>query len=322
MYKVVYLQVLPPDVMDIVRGELPPGFTLEALSDPSQDEILRLVRDADFLLVATTPLTEEVIAAAPKLRLIQHQGVGYDNVDVEAAARRGVPVALTPEGTTVGVAEHVILLILALYKHLREADEALRRGRWLQWALRSRSYEIKGKVLGIVGLGRIGQAVARRARAFEVAEILYNDVARPVRAVERELEVAFCPLDDLLRRADIVTLHAPLNADTRGLIGACELALMREQAVLINTARGALVDEAALVHALKSGAIAGAGLDVFAQEPPSPDCPLLTLSNVVITPHIAAGTRDALKVKMAAAFANLLRVAQGESPIHQVTPAP
>lgn len=320
MHNVAYLQVLPPEVMDIGRGQLPPGFALEALSEPSHDEVLRLVRDADFLLVATTPVTEEIIAAAPRLKLIQHQGVGYDNVDVEAAARLGIPVALTPEGTTVGVAEHVILLILVLYKHLREADEALRRGEWLQWTLRHRSYELKGKEVGIVGLGRIGQAVARRARAFEVAEILYHDVLRPGQAVEQELGVLFCPLDDLLSRADIVTLHAPLTAETRGMIGSRELALMREQAVLINTARGALVDEAALHHALSTGGIAGAGLDVFAQEPPPSDSPLLTLDNVVLTPHIAAGTRDALQVKMAAAFANMLRVAQGERPIHQVAP--
>ncbi len=319
MYKVAYLQVLPPDVRDIVRSQLPPGFALETLSKLSHEEILRLLRDADFLLVATTPVTEEVIAAAPRLKLIQHQGVGYDNVDLEAAMRRGIPVALTPEGTTVGVAEHVILLILALYKHLREADDALRQGQWLQWALRPRSYEIKGKTLGIVGLGRIGQAVAVRVQAFETAEILYFDVVRADRTVEQELEVVFCPLDDLLHRADIVTLHAPLTAETQGMIGARELALMGQRAILINTARGSLVDEAALYHALSTGGIAGAGLDVFAQEPLPADSPLLALDNVVITPHIAAGTRDALQTKMVAAFANMLRVIRGERPIHQVT---
>ena len=318
MYKVTYLQVLPPTVLEIVRNQLPAGFELEALQELSHAEALRCVADADFLLVATTPVTEEVIAAAPSLKLIQHQGVGYDNVDVEAAARRGIPVALTPEGTTGGVAEHVFLLILALYKQLRKAESALRRGEWLQWALRSCSYEIAGKRFGIVGLGRIGRAVAKRARAFEVAEILYYDVVRPGPEVEQELQVAFCPFHDLLRRADIVTLHVPLTEDTRGMIGAQELDLMGEQAILINTARGALVDEAALYNALITGQIAGAGLDVFLQEPPSADNPLLTLDNVTVTPHIAAGTSDALQTKMAAAFANMVRVTQGERPIHQV----
>jgi D-3-phosphoglycerate dehydrogenase len=318
--RVVYLQTLPASVLEIVRSQLPPGFELEALTGPSHDEVLQRVAHADFLLVATTPVTEEVVAAAPRLKLIQHQGVGYDNVDVEAAGRRGIPVALTPEGTTVGVAEHVFLLILALYKQLRRAHGALRRGEWLQWALRPRSYEIRGKTLGIVGLGRIGEAVAKRARAFEVAETLYYDVVRPSPEVERELGVVSCSFHDLLRRADIITLHAPLTDETRGMIGAEELQLMGEQAVLINTARGALVDERALYHALASAQIAGAGLDVFVQEPPSPDNPLLNLDNVVLTPHIAAGTRDALRTKMAAAFANMLRVAEGKRPIHQVAP--
>ena len=322
MYKVVYLQALPPAVLEIVRSQLPPCFELEALREPSRDEVLRRVADADFLLVATTPVTEEVMAAAPRLKLIQHQGVGYDNVDVEAATRRGIPVALTPEGTTVGVAEHVFLLILALYKQLRQAEGALRRGEWLQWVLRPGSYEIAGKTLGIVGLGRIGRAVARRARAFEVAEILYYDLVRPGPEIEQELEVVFCPFHDLLRQADIVTLHVPLTGETRGMIGPRELELMGERAILINTARGALVDEEALYHALTTGQIAGAGLDVFVQEPTPPNNPLLRLDNAVVTPHIAAGTRDALQAKMAAAFANMVRVAQGEEPIHQVEGVP
>ena len=320
MYKVAYLQVLPPDVLEIVRDQLPSGFELEALGEPSHDEVLRCVADADFVLVATTPVTEQVIAAAPKLKLIQHQGVGYDNIDVEAAMRRGIAVALTPEGTTVGVAEHVFLLILALYKQLRRAEGALRRGEWLQWALRSRSYEIKGKILGIVGLGRIGRAVAKRARGFDVSEILYCDRIRPAPELERELGVVLCPFVDLLRRADIVTLHVPLTGETRGMLGSEELLLMGEQAILINTARGALVDPGALYRALTTGQIGGAGLDVFVPEPPQPDDPLLSLDSVVVTPHIAAGTRDALKIKMAAAFANMLRAALGEAPIHQVDP--
>jgi len=183
---------------------------------------------------------------------------------------------------------------------------------------RPRAYEIAGKTLGIVGLGRIGRAVANRARAFEVAEIRYYDVGRRRPEVERELGAVFCPFHDLLRRADIVTLHVPLTEETRGMIGAQELGLMREQAIPINTARAALVDEGALHHALTTGQIAGAGLDVFVQEPPSPDNPLLRLDNVVVTPHIAAGTRDALQTKMTAAFANMVRITQGEEPIHRV----
>lgn len=318
MHRVVYLQAVPATVLEIIRGQLPAGFELESLEEANEEEMRTKVARADFLLVATIPVTEELLAAAPRLKLIQHQGVGYDNVDVEAAARRGIPVALTPEGTTVGVAEHVFLLILALYKQLRKAEGALRRGEWLQWELRAGSYEIAGKRLGIVGLGRIGRAVAQRARAFEVAEILYHDLLRCPPEVEERLGAAFWPFHDLLRRGDIVTLHVPLTETTRGMIGVRELELMGEHAVLINTARGGLVDEAALYNALAAGQIAGAGLDVFVQEPPSPDNPLLSLDNVVVTPHIAAGTQDALQTKMAAAFANMVRVAKGERPLHQV----
>ena len=313
--RVVYLEPVPPDVEAVVVECLPEGFDLR-VRRPGEDPA-SIVGEADFLLVATTPVTAEVLAAAPRLRLIQHQGVGYDNVDVAAAARAGVPVALTPEGTTIPVAEHVFLLILSLYRNLLPAATALREGRWLQWSLRSRSFNLVGKRLGIVGLGRIGREVARRGRAFG-CQIIYTDLARAPAEVEAELEATYASLDDLLAQADIVTLHVPLTEATRGLIGARELARMRPSAILINTARGGLVDEEALYRALVAGQIAGAGLDVFAQEPPPPDHPLLRLENVVATPHIAAGTRDALREKMAAAFANMQRVAQGLEPLHRV----
>ena len=314
--RVVYLESVPSEVEAIIRSCLPDGFTLCARG--ADEAPSAIVGEADFILVATTPLTAEVIAAAPRLKLIQHQGVGYDNVDVLAAARAGVPVALTPEGTSSPVAEHVILLILSLYRNLLIANRTLRQGQWLQWELRSRSYDLLGKRLGIVGLGRIGREVAQRARAFE-CYLLYYDVVRAPAEVEAELGVTFTPLDDLLAQSDIVTLHVPRTEGTRGMIGATELARMQPTALLINTARGGLVDEAALYDALTSGQLAGAGLDVFAVEPPGPDHPLLQLDNVVATPHIAAGTRDALAAKMRAAFANMQRVAQGETPRHQLT---
>lgn len=312
---VVYLEPLPPEVEALVRECLPEGFTLQ-VRRPGED-LASIVEEADFLLVATAPVTDEVLARAPRLRLIQHQGVGYDNVDVAAAARRGVPVALTPEGTAIPVAEHVFLLILSLYRNLLTAAMSLREGRWLQWSLRPRSFNLMGKRLGIVGLGRIGWEVARRGRAFG-CEVLYTDLVRAPAEVEAELGAICLSLDDLLAQVDILTLHVPLTEATRGLIGARELARMRPSAILINTARGGLVDEEALYHALVTGQIAGAGLDVFAQEPPPPDHPLLRLGNVVATPHIAAGTRDALQEKMKAAFANMQRVAQGLEPLHRV----
>jgi len=316
-WKVVYLQVAPSEVADIVRSCLPPGFELRVLKEGTKAEILEAVRDVDFILVATTPLTADIVRAAKRLKHVQHQGVGYDNVDVAALHRAGVTLGLTPEGTTVGVAEHTILLILALYKKLCIANRRVRAGEWPQFDMRPTSYELRGKTLGLIGFGRIGRAVAKRAKAFE-AKIIYYDVIRVPAEVEREMEVEYAPLPDLLTRSDIISLHVPLSDATRGMIGAQEIALMKSSAILINTARGALVDEEALINALREERIAGAGLDVLVHEPPLPDNPLLRMDNVILTPHIAAGTRDALFTKMKAAFANMVRVTKGEQPLHLV----
>ena len=309
--QVVYLEPVPDDVEAIIHECLPDGFKLRVRR--ADESPVDVVGEADFVLVATTPLTAEVIAAAPRLKLIQHQGVGYDNVDVAAAAQAGIPVGLTPEGTSKPVAEHVILLILSLYRNLLIANQTLRQGQWLQWQLRPRSYNLVGKQLGLVGLGRIGREVAQRARAFE-CQLAYYDVMRAQTEVEAELGVEYVSFEDLLAQSDVLTLHIPRTEETRGMIGAAELASMKREALLINTARGGLVDEAALYQALTSGQIAGAGLDVFAVEPPGDDNPLLHLDNVVATPHIAAGTADALANKMRAAFGNMQRVAEGQPP--------
>jgi phosphoglycerate dehydrogenase-like enzyme len=310
-YHVVYLEPVPADVEAVVRARLPPDFTLTVRRE--HEPVAAAIATADFVLVATTPLPAEALAAAARLRLIQHQGVGYDKTDVAAAAARGVPVALCPAGTSVGVAEHVFLLILSLYKRLLAADAALRRGEWLQWELRSSSYELAGKTLGLLGLGRIGREVAARARAFG-ARVIYHDVVPAQAEVEQALSARPVPLGTLLAEADILSLHLPLTRQTRHCIGALELAQMKPTAILINTARGPLLDEAALLQALNAGRLAGAGLDVFESEPVPASHPLLRLPNVVVTPHIAAGTVDALVAKLDACFGNMQRITQGQAP--------
>ena len=315
---IVYGEPIPDDLRALAADLVPDGFRLLVVSSREREELLRLAPEADFLLVATARVDEELLRAAPRLRLVQHQGVGYDNIDVDACRRAAIPIALTPEGTTIGVAEHTLLLILALFRHLLTVDAAVRRGEWPVWSMRSRSVELAGKTVGLIGFGRIGREVARRVRAFD-ATIVYHDAVRAPAAVEAELGASYLYRDELLRQSDVVSLHAPLTAETRGFIGERELRLMRPDAVLINTARGALVDERALVRALAEGWIAGAGLDVFEQEPPASDNPLLTCPNVVLTPHVAAGTRDAYRTKMQAVFANMQRVARGEAPLNQVT---
>ena len=314
---IVYGEPVPDDLRALATELLPVGFHLEVVAGGDRAELLHLVQEADFLLVATARVDDELLRFAPRLRLVQHQGVGYDNIDVDTCRQAAIPVALTPEGTTIGVAEHTLLLILALLRHLPTIDAAVRRGEWPVWTMRSRSVELSGKTLGLIGFGRIGREVAKRARAFDTT-IIYHDPAPAPASVEDELVASQASLDELLRHADIVSLHAPLTAETRGMIGERELRLMQARAVLINTARGALLDEQALARALTEGWIAGAALDVFTQEPPHPDSPLLTCPNVILSSHVAAGTRDAYQSKMAAAFTNMMRVARGEAPLHQI----
>jgi D-3-phosphoglycerate dehydrogenase len=314
-YRVVYLEPIPAAVEAIVRSRLPAGF--ELVVRPADEPVAAAVAGADFVLVATVGLDEAALAAANRLRLIQHQGVGYDNIDLAAARRRGIPVAICPAGTSVGVAEHVFLLVLALYKRLLEADASLRRGEWLQWALRPTSFELAGKTIGLLGLGRIGREVAVRARAF-AANVVYFDPVRPDTAIERSLGVTWLPLDEVLAASDVISLHLPLTSETRKIIDAAALARMRPSALLINTARGPLVDEVALAEALRAGHLLGAGLDVFDREPPPVDHPLFALPNVVVTPHVAAGTVDALRTKMDACFANMRRVLAGDEPVDRV----
>ena len=214
-YTVVYWNRATADVYEVIRSQMPSGWKLVTLEGESKEGWLAQLRDVDFMIVADWAITEETLAAAQKLRMVQHQGVGHERVDKAALKARGVPLALCPAGTTVGVAEHTILLTLAVYKRLVVADTKLRQGTWLQWGLRSTSYELAGKTLGLVGFGRIAQAVAQRAHAFE-ARILYHDPylkERPPAA--NAWDAVMVSLPELLRQSDIVSLHVPTTEQTR-----------------------------------------------------------------------------------------------------------
>jgi phosphoglycerate dehydrogenase-like enzyme len=313
MPKIFYTSHAPEEVYDIIRAEMPAGFELVTLERDDDAERREKIAGCEVVIVAATPLRADVLAAGKKLRLVHHQGVGWhDTLPVAEVKARGLSLALTPEGTTVGVAEHAILLMLAVCKLLPHADSELRQGRWHVNALRPRSRELFGRTIGYVGMGRIGQAVAERLKAFGTRGLYVDDV--PL-AAEREaaLGVARAPLDRVLAESDVVTLHVPLTATTRHMIDAAALARMKRGAILVNTSRGGLVDEAALFAALESGKLAGAGLDVFEKEPLPGGSPLARLDNVVLTPHISAGTRDALATKMAAVAANIARFYAGET---------
>jgi len=319
MPTVFYNSHATPEVYAIIRAAAPAGFdvlTLDADSDAERREKLAV---ADVAIVASYPLRKPLIDAAVKLGLVQHQGVGWqDTVDAPALFARGIRLAMTPQGTTIGVAEHTILLMLAACKLLPHADRELREGRFHINALRPFSRELAGRTVGYLGFGRIGQAVALRLRAFDCGAIYHDPALPPDQARDQALAARRVGFDELLREADVLSLHVPLTAGTRGLIGGAALARMKPDAILVNTARGGIVDEDALAAALADGRLAAAGLDVFAREPPDRAHPLFALRNVVVTPHISAGTRDALSTKMRAAFANIERYCRGEPLEHEV----
>jgi phosphoglycerate dehydrogenase-like enzyme len=307
MKRVLYLSHATAEVYAIIQAAVPPGLELVTLERNDDDERRRKIAECEVVIVAASPFRKSVIDAATRLALVHHQGVGWqDTTDHEVLRARGIPLALTPEGTTIGVAEHTVLLILAALKLLPHADRELREGRFHVNALRPVSRELQGLTVGYVGMGRIAQAVAKRLAGFDVRGLFFDSQVEAHEGLER------VPLDTLLAESDIVSLHVPLTPQTRHMIGQEQLARMKRGAYIVNTARGGLIDECALLDALKSGKLAGAALDVFEQEPMPATHPLYALPNVVLTPHISAGTRDALATKMSALFANVERFFRGE----------
>jgi D-3-phosphoglycerate dehydrogenase len=284
---IVIADQLPSSSVELLRSI--PGFTVDARVGRPADELKRDLTTADALIVrSATTVDEALINAAPKLRVIARAGTGVDNVDVDAASARGILVMNAPGANSVSVAEHALALMLAIARAVPTADAAMKRGVWDKKRLTG--IELRGKTLGIVGLGRVGQEVASRARSFGM-EIVAHDpfISEQVAAA---LGVELLELDVLCGRADYLTLHLPSTPETRHLFDRERLTRCRRGVRIVNTARGELIDEAALVDAIASGQVAGAGLDVFEREPP-PDNRLTSLSQVVATPHIAASTHEA-----------------------------
>ena len=306
-----------PDMYRMIRGHLRPGMSLVTLDSDDDTERRNKIAECDVAIVAAKPLTAQTIDAASRLKLVHHQGVGYhDTVDMKALSERKVPLALTPDGTSISVAEHTVMLALAAARRATFADAELRQGRWHINALRPVSVELFGKTVGYVGFGRIGQETAKRFAAFGTRGY-YFDLAAKLHDNANLAEPA--GFDWIVEHADILTLHLPLTDATRHLISADVIARMKQDAILINTARGGIVDDQALVEALASGKLLAAGLDVFEGEPIGQGHRLCALPNVVLTPHISAGTRDALSQKMAALFANVARFQRGEPLKNQVS---
>jgi phosphoglycerate dehydrogenase-like enzyme len=305
----------PLSAMDIARELQPAGMEM-VVAPLGSPEFEAALPEADFLVgFGNRAINADFYRRAPKLKLFQLLSAGYDTVDIEAARAAGIPVCNNGGANSTAVSEHAILLMLATCRRLVWQHESVAAGRWRGNDLAgTKLYELRDKVLGIVGLGAIGRKVARLANAFGM-RVQYYDIRRVSEAEEDALSVRFRLLGEILRTSDIVSLHVPLTPASRHMIGAAELAQMKPTAYIINTCRGPVIDEVALTAALTEGRIAGAGLDVFDQEPPAADNPLFRLNNVVLTPHFAGPTWDNQQARFRNAFDNCQRVARGEAPL-------
>jgi phosphoglycerate dehydrogenase-like enzyme len=284
------------------------------VDETDRDKFLREMRDTDILLHVLEPVTGAVIDAAPRLRLIQKIGVGVNTIDLDAARRRSIAVCNMPGTNTQAVAELTLLLMLATLRRLAELNRLTRAGKGWAFgrALPDDLGELSGRTVGLVGFGAVARRLVPMLQAIG-AKVVYTS-----RREAEDAPINFLPFCDLLPTADVLSLHLPLTPETVGVINASAFAAMKRGSVLVNTARGPLVDEAALVAALKSGHLRGAGLDVFAREPVSPHDPLLDLPNVVVTPHLAWLTTETLHRSLSVIAENCRRLAAGEPLLHRV----
>jgi glyoxylate reductase len=315
---VVVTRAVPREALELLAGHC----TVDANAADvgyTPEELISHVRDADAIVsLLTDRVGDAVFAGAPKLRVVANVAVGYDNVDVVAAARRGIVVTNTPGVLTDATADFAWALILAVTRHVVAADRYVREGRFREWMMMEfHGAELSGRVLGIAGFGRIGQAVARRGRGFGM-HVVYTGPRRVAQAIEEELGAHYVDKETLLGTSDVLSLHVPLNAATRHYLGAPEFALMKRSAFVINTARGPVIDEAALARALAAGTIRGAGIDVFEREP-AVDPALLAAPNTVLAPHIGSATTET-RTKMALMAAeNVIAVLAGRPAVNPVT---
>ncbi len=315
-----HIVVTRPVLEEGLRPLFEAGHQVDVLDpDPEypldEDALIAAAREADALItMPTDPITARVLASCPKLRIVAQHAVGYENIDLEAARQRGIVVTHTPGVLTDATADFTFALLLALVRRVREADRYVREGHFKRWETKLLlGYDLRDKVLGIVGLGRIGSAVARRALGFGMRVVYYNrQPANPT--VERQSCARYVSFDELLRISDVISIHCPLNKESYHLFDRAAFAKMKPTAVLVNTARGPIVEEAALVEALENGQIAGAALDVFEHEPQVHPA-LLRSDRVVLAPHLGSATVEARTAMARACAEAILAVFHGAEKI-------
>ena len=306
--KVLVSDNLSPAGINVLQEEK--GIVVDVKPGMAKEELCKEIRHYDGLIVRSgTKVTADVIEAAKRLKVIARAGVGVDNIDVDAATKRGIIVMNAPTGNTVSTAEHTFSLLLALSRNVSRADRSMRGGKWER--KRFVGTELYDKVLGIIGLGRVGTEVAKRARGFG-PHILYHKRSRLPVAEEERLGVEYVGFEELLKRSDILSIHVPLTPETRGMIGREEIASMKKGAILLNLARGGIVDEGALIEALKEGRLSGAGLDVIEDEPLGPDNIFDGVENVMLSPHISGASKETFGRAFRMCGENLARFFAGE----------
>lgn len=285
----------------------------------TRQEFLEGIRDADAVIMVwhTEQMDKEAFDAAPKLKIVARRGVGYDNIDVQEATRRGIYVTVTPVHTNT-IADLTFALLMNAARRIPAADAYVRSGAWTEGgtevARRFMGYDIHHKTIGIIGFGRIGKHMARRAGGFEM-NVLYYDINRQPDA-EKELNASYATLDEIYEKADFISVNCALTDGTRHLIGAEEIAKMKSNCVIVVTARGGIIDEKALYEALRDGRLGGAGLDVFDPEPVLPDNPLLKLGNTAFTPHLGTSVYESRVLMVVTAAEEIIRVLSGEKPLY------
>jgi D-3-phosphoglycerate dehydrogenase / 2-oxoglutarate reductase len=291
--QIVFLTPVAKKTAEELYRFLPEGFELNIATQNDRNEHQELLQTADYAFLGGTYLDADLIKNAPNLKFIQKWGIGVDKIDLVAAKERGIPVAITNGANASQVAEHTILLMLATLRKLPYASKSLVDGQWINSELRVTCAQLVGKTVGIFGLGNIAKQVIKLLRGFDTP-IIYCSRTRLSIKEEQQLNIQYVDFETLLQQSDILSLHAPLTAGTKNIINAKNLALMKKDAIIINTARGELIDETALIEAIQAKMIRGAGLDVFANEPPKPDNLLLHLEEVVVTPHSGASVIEAV----------------------------
>ena len=285
------------------------SFQVDLKTKITPEELVKAVENYDAMVVRSrTKVTEGVLAAGKRLKVVARAGVGLDNVDVESAKRRGIQVVNSPEAPSNAVAELVVGFMLSLARRIPEADASMKKGEWIKNKLTG--FELKGKTVGIIGFGRIGYLVARKAKAMEMRVLVYDVIIDKLIGYVREVGAESVSLDELLSSSDFISVHVPLLEETKHMIGLEEIGKMKKTAYLINASRGPVVDENALKGALMSGRIAGAALDVFEEEPPE-GTELTGLTNVVCTPHIGAETEEAQRANSTIVAEKMIRILSG-----------